>query len=255
MKKSLYLLLFSILTTLVAEGLPQIKYKQEKYKILNEKESEELRYIISSLNNEKLEKYLKSGVNPNSFIYGKFNFSLLQFAASNQNIEGLKLLFKYGADANIISPNYFIPLVLSEILTYQFSDFSNEINILIENGANLNLKTESYQKIICNSSSIIRAPITYARTKKMIEFLVSKGAEIEQKSADGRTILDYISISKPKIKPWLIDNYNLPKVYFKCGSKRTKQIIKVIHTKNGYKEFDENDILVYEFKDGKKLNP
>lgn len=257
--KSFVLILFTLsLILLSAKELPQVINKKEikkKYKIVSKENSKKLKYIISNSKNFEFEKYLKNGINPNSFLYGKYNPSLLQFTASSQNIEGLELLFKYGADANIISANYFIPLTLSEILTYQFEDFTDEINLLIKNNAKLNLETNYYQKIICNSSIIMRPPISYARTEKMIKFLISKGAKIEQKSADGTTILDYISKYNPKVKSWIINNFNISKSYFKCGGMQMNQIVKVLHTENGQKEFDVNNNLIYEIKNGKKIFP
>ena len=89
----------------------------------------------------------------------------------------------------------------------------------------------------------------------MAKFLIENGAQIDQKDLAGRTILDGDFVSKDSnLKAWLISEYNLPTKYFRCSvdvlnlSPIRYKVVKVVHTNNGYKEFDADDNLVYEFK-------
>jgi len=194
-----------------------------------------------------LEKMLKNGLNPDSYFPYKHSFTLLQFAYSNKNIEIVKLLLKYGANPNILKEDdsRYVLATRQPIATNNFE----MLNLFLKHGASINTEQPYRQIINCDTYNSITPPLFNANTKKMIKFLVSKGGNIYQKTARSETILDSYTFMKKKsidFKKWLINKYKLPTTYFKC-SDEINAIIKVVHTKEGFKEYDVNGTMVYEY--------
>jgi ankyrin repeat protein len=247
-------MIFSINILMGGGGLPLVLEKSKIYNDKNysfdTKEAQKIYEIIRTFKNKELETMLEKGINANSYFRFKHDYTFLHHAFKSKNYEAVKLLIKYKANPNSLTLPY--QTILSPI-SYAISDENIElINLLIDNRAYLNMKKNNYDTLLCKESKIIQPPLFQVKSKKILDFLISKGANPKVKSANGHTLLDlYFVNTNVKIKRWLIDTYKLPTKYFRCGMPFTSNytnIIKVIHTENGYKEFDSNDKLIYEYK-------
>ncbi|WP_428737062.1 ankyrin repeat domain-containing protein [Sulfurimonas sp.] len=210
-------------------------------------ETKKIVKILRDSSNKKLKKLLDDGLDPNSALAYKFPIRILHAAVYSENIGAVKLLINYGANPNVLAIKGFIHTPLTSAI------IKNNLRItkyLLEHNASLNIEEE--MNFECKGS-YVEPPFFYAKTKEMIELLVSNGAKIKQQTRNGETILD--NIDDLTLKSWLIKKYNLPTKYFKCGTQfiNMEKIIKVTHTNDGYKEYDANDNLVYEVKNGKTV--
>lgn len=222
----------------------------DKSIIWEEKDTKKIYNFIKDFKNQDLKNLLENGKNANSYFYFKSPYNFLYLASSVNNTEAVKLLFQYGANPNLPSiptEEGYAVLPISSFI--QNNDYKM-INTFLQYNASLNVKQTRYEKINCSvvRDRTILPPIFYSKTKEMIEFLVSKGAKIDQKSADGKTILDFIHDTK--LKAWIINTYKLQTSYFRCtvGHPVHLKIIKIIHTEDGYKQYDADNSLINEVK-------
>jgi hypothetical protein len=247
------ILIFSIFCSEVfTKGLPfshphsnqSISIEEKNYP--SKKTIKEIQVAIKNFNNKKLEKMLQKGLSPNIYAPLKHSFTMLQFASSLQNIKAVTLLLKYGANPNILrdyESRYLMPIVY-------FLNDPNMLKLFLKHGASLNITQPYYPIIDCNNvDKLIEPPLFYTNTRESIKFLVLHGGNIYQRNIRGETILDTYTIKMNKdrnYKGWLMENYKLPKTYLRCSNEVNK-IIKVVHTSNGYSEYDINETMVYEY--------
>lgn len=155
-----------------------------------------------SYNNPKtLEVYLKHGVNPNT--ENKNSQTLMHSAIANNKIDIANLLKSYGADINYKDKNGRSPIF--------YTNNPESIKWLIKNGVNLNIKDVNGQTVLhkhVQESHINLAkglikygadvnivdnrklpPLAYAKNVKMMELLLSNGANPDIITPKGSTIL------------------------------------------------------------------
>lgn len=220
MKKTLFILLF-LATNIFANELPNIitteeTENKEKYVYLSPKDNEIIYNYLKTFKNKELEERLEQGLNPNSYFFMKeHSDSLLSYSISFNNIEATKLLLKYGADPNLIG-NLYIKNTFPITFAIAKNDFEM-VDLLIKNGALLNIQKSD--EMICDKIfGTVSIVMRLVKTKEMLDFLVSKGADISQKMANGRTILDYIT-NNLELRKYIMDNYNLDQEYSICDYK------------------------------------
>jgi hypothetical protein len=244
MKKLLLVIL--LFQSLYAKGLPNLYLIQTKTKMGEKKIHRGMYQYIYSHNNEKLKKILEKGSNLNNILPIKLAYTPLYYAVHRGNIDTVKLLLQYGANIDFISPpndegKYATTAISAAIANNNIS----LTKFLLDNNASVNIEQTNFKQLICNKKEVIIPPLFYTYTKEMLELLISKGGNIYQQNTYGETILDWY-IGATKIKSWIIDKYKLPTTYYKCSSKFRK-IVKVVHTEDGFKEYDINGTVIYEY--------
>lgn len=267
MKKILLFLIIGYF--LYAQGLytPAVKpiYQDTNYYMLSIREDKQFLKLLKSNNTKEIKKFLTQFKGKNLYRPLKLPITYLsQLSSKVQNIKNIKILLENGSNPDATSISGWKYPYTSIIPAIGNNDFKT-IQLLLDYNASLNY-TNKKLPINCGSFAP-HIPIFEAKTKKMVNFLIEKGADIKRYDSKGYTILDYSDLKSynskyyteydSSLKSWLIDNYNLPTKYFRCGTKYpfNKNIIKVIHSDNGYKEFNENDTLVYEVLNGKQIFP
>lgn len=104
-------------------------------------------------------------------------------AVRNDNTRQIKLLIENGADVNMKVENGWTPLHYASSSGGFYS-----IKLLIENGADVNMKDK-----------IGRTPLMVALTYRdyeIAEILIENGANVNDRDNEGKTILDFVDIEK-----------------------------------------------------------
>lgn len=258
--KNILIILILINSFLFANYPLYTGYSSIYYGIIpNSFEYSDIRKVIIANNVKEMKKRLINGTNPSSYFQSKFPTTLLDFAITTGKVEIADLLLKYGANPNLLSIDRAYSPV-HPIITIPIRDNNiKKVQELLNYGAYLNINNDYKENnLFCGGNvnkRIVEPPLFALKTKKMVKFLLENGAKINQKDLSGRTILDGYFVSKDTdLKNWLINEYKLDTTYFRCSIDITNlspiryKIVKVIHSANGYKEFDANDKLIYEYK-------
>ena len=119
---------------------------------------------IWSRNAAKVEKCLKTG-NPNG--RARSGDTMLMWAYKMENDKAVQLLLDHGANVN------------NSIETFQMvvrHDNVEHVKLLVSRGADVNARNEPYQQ----------TAIFFARSKAMVEYLLSQGADIHVRDRDGQ---------------------------------------------------------------------
>lgn len=205
----------------------------------------QIKRILISQDASRIEEILSSGVDINS--YDENGNTLLFYTLThNENLEFAKILIENGADVNLPSTNGMTPLVLTVSLAkeieknqngvlapgnykrqakmaeesrYQMEHMQKIMELLLNNGADVNQETPYGTPLMVASTSELNL--------NMIELLLSSGANVNQQDQNGRTALFYASA---------YNNDNVVTRLLKAGA----SIHILDNERQSYMEMDEN---------------
>lgn len=207
----------------------------------------QIKRILTSQDTSQIENMLLSGVDVNS--YDENGNTLLFYTLThNENLEFAKILIENGADVNLPSTNGMTPLVLTvslakeiekiqrqdrvatirnplqqkkvkELSQYQIEHMQKIMELLLNNGADVNQETPYGTPLMVASTSELNI--------KMIELLLSAGANVNQQDQNGRTALFYAGA---------YNNDNIITMLLKAGA----SIHILDNDRLSYMEMDEN---------------
>lgn len=126
--------------------------------------------------------------------------SLVKIATGLDNKEATKLLLKYGANPMPVLGHYIS------------RDDLEMVEYLLEKGAIIR-NSKEYDESNCKPTFASHS-IFWVNSKEMLDFLVSKGADISQKMENGKTILDYAY--NLELRKYIMDTYNMEVEYIIC---------------------------------------
>lgn len=210
-------------------------------------ETSRIKEVLLSQNPSQIEEMLLSGIDVNSYDENG-NTLLFYTLINNENLEIAKALIENGADVNLPSTNGMTPLVLTVSLAqeiekmqqhnkdsgindymqqakmaeqsqYQIEHMQKIMELLLENGADVNQETPYGTPLMVASTSELNT--------KMIELLLSAGANVNQQDQNGRTALFYANA---------YGTDNIITMLLKAGA----SIHILDNNKQSYMEMDEN---------------
>lgn len=159
--------------------------KEIKYKVDNEGKIAEFIYEACKGNTERLNSYLKKGMNIN--VQNEDGETALMSACSFNNIENIKFLLKNGSNVQMKDNKGKTALFhacragYGRIVGFKIDNYIPSINLLLDAGSDINEQDTSGKTVLMFS--------TYSGYADLVEFIINKNPKINIQTNNGESAL------------------------------------------------------------------
>ncbi|WP_228421468.1 ankyrin repeat domain-containing protein [Chryseobacterium indoltheticum] len=207
MKKIIFLIFFTMTLFSCQDTRSRKTQNKEQYppqKLFEGKQLEAAQKIFDE-DNSGLESVLKDDPQIINQLSDNKGYTLLMYASVVENLPAMEILLKNGADPNIVVPNEGLGLPLSHAVALNNYKMAK---LLFKYKANPN--PELGNSPLCNAMSLGNEQIE----KKMIDFLLDNGADINHISYLGHNIMEEAArnLSQFRIALYLLEKGGNPKI-------------------------------------------
>ncbi|WP_228444996.1 ankyrin repeat domain-containing protein [Chryseobacterium indoltheticum] len=207
MKKIIFLIFFTMTLFSCQDTRSRKTQNKEQYppqKLFEGKQLEAAQKIFDE-DNSGLESVLKDDPQIINQLSDNKGYTLLMYASVVENLPAMEILLKNGADPNIVVPNEGLGLPLSHAVALNNYEM---VKLLFKYKANPN--PELGNSPLCNAMSLGNEQTE----KKMIDFLLDNGADINHTSYLGHNIMEEAArnLSQFRIALYLLEKGGNPKI-------------------------------------------
>ncbi|WP_279197207.1 ankyrin repeat domain-containing protein [Chryseobacterium indoltheticum] len=207
MKKIIFLIFFTMTLFSCQDTRSRKTQNKEQYppqKLFEGKQLEAAQKIFDE-DNSGLESVLKDDPQIINQLSDNKGYTLLMYASVVENLPAMEILLKNGADPNIVVPNEGLGLPLSHAVALNNYEMAK---LLFKYKANPN--PELGNSPLCNAMSLGNEQTE----KKMIDFLLDNGADINHTSYLGHNIMEEAArnLSQFRIALYLLEKGGNPKI-------------------------------------------